>query len=77
MDGGEKIVIRIRGVRGSYPVPGQRTLRFGGNTTCHEVQAGGRVFIFDAGTGIISLGDEIMRARRQGSASLDLNLFLT
>ncbi len=77
MDGGEKIVIRIRGVRGSYPVPGQKTLLFGGNTTCHEVRAGGRIFVFDAGTGIISLGDEIIRQRRQGGVMPDINLFLT
>lgn len=77
MDGGEKILIRIRGVRGSYPVPGQRTLTFGGNTTCHEVRAGGRLFIFDAGTGIIPLGDEIMREKTRSDGMININLFLT
>jgi len=48
--------IRFWGVRGSHPVPGETTTRYGGNTPCVEVQAGGHTIIFDAGTGIISLG---------------------
>jgi phosphoribosyl 1,2-cyclic phosphodiesterase len=43
------------GVRGSHPVPGERSVRYGGNTACIEVRSGGR-FIIDAGTGIIDLG---------------------
>lgn len=43
------------GVRGSRPVPGSQTIRFGGNTSCVQMQLGDRMFIFDAGTGICSL----------------------
>ena len=50
-------VVRFRGVRGSYPVPGSDTLKYGGNTSCVEVWAGGRLIILDAGTGIIGLGN--------------------
>lgn len=56
-----KIKVVFRGVRGSYPVPGPTTLLYGGNTSCHEVHAGGRTLIFDAGTGIISLGRDLMK----------------
>jgi phosphoribosyl 1,2-cyclic phosphodiesterase len=48
--------IRFWGVRGSHPVPGETTTRYGGNTPCVEVQAGEHTIIFDAGTGIIGLG---------------------
>lgn len=53
--------IRFWGVRGSYPVPGSDTVRFGGNTACVEVRAGGHLIILDAGTGIIRLGKELAR----------------
>jgi len=56
------IVLRFRGVRGSHPVPGPHTVRYGGNTSCVEVQAGGHRILLDAGTGIISLGDELFQA---------------
>jgi phosphoribosyl 1,2-cyclic phosphodiesterase len=48
--------IRFWGVRGSHPVPGETTTRYGGNTPCVEVCAGEHTIIFDAGTGIIGLG---------------------
>lgn len=53
--------VKFRGVRGSYPVPGMTTNRYGGNTPCVEVQVGGHLIIFDAGTGIIGLGQEVVR----------------
>src|SRR5262249_23317556 len=48
---------RIWGCRGSLPTPGRETLRYGGNTSCVEVELddGTRV-ILDAGTGIRALG---------------------
>ena len=58
-EGGIRIV--FRGVRGSYPMPGTDTVRFGGNTSCQEIRAGGRLVIFDAGTGIIGLGRDMER----------------
>lgn len=57
-DDGIRVI--FRGVRGSYPMPGPDTLLFGGNTTCQEVRAGGRIVVFDAGTGIIKLGRDLM-----------------
>jgi ribonuclease BN (tRNA processing enzyme) len=44
------------GVRGSYAVPAQRTLKYGGNTSCLMVEAGDDIAIFDAGTGIVEAG---------------------
>jgi phosphoribosyl 1,2-cyclic phosphodiesterase len=41
-------------------MPGPKTTRFGGNTSCVEVWAGGHLIIIDAGTGIISLGRDLV-----------------
>jgi phosphoribosyl 1,2-cyclic phosphodiesterase len=54
--------VRFWGVRGSYPVPGPDTNRYGGNTSCVEVRpADGTSIIIDAGTGIRKLGKEMMQ----------------
>lgn len=52
--------VKFWGVRGSLPVPGRKTERYGGNTSCVEVrsEAGTRVVV-DAGTGIRKLGKEL------------------
>lgn len=53
--------VRFWGVRGSYPVPGPHTVRYGGNTSCIEVRvAGGPRIILDAGTGLRRLGRELL-----------------
>ncbi|NOK58144.1 MAG: MBL fold metallo-hydrolase [Chloroflexi bacterium AL-N10] len=67
----DKFIIRFWGVRGSYPVPGQRTVRYGGNTSCIELQLGTQTIILDAGTGIINLGaDLVRRTRAAGEKSI-------
>ncbi|OGU31830.1 MAG: hypothetical protein A2X67_04480 [Ignavibacteria bacterium GWA2_55_11] len=46
------------GVRGSIPTPGKQTVRYGGNTPSLELRLDDdKLIIFDAGTGIRSLGD--------------------
>jgi phosphoribosyl 1,2-cyclic phosphodiesterase len=47
----------VWGCRGSLATPGRDTVRYGGNTSCVEVQAAdGTEIILDAGTGIRPLG---------------------
>ena len=53
--------IKFRGVRGSYPVIGKDFLEYGGNTSCVEVHAGKHIIILDAGTGLINVGDELVK----------------
>ena len=48
--------ITFWGTRGSIASPGPDTVRYGGNTSCVEVRAGGHVLVFDAGTGLRPLG---------------------
>lgn len=58
---GPNLQVTFWGVRGSLPVPGPDTIRFGGNTPCVQVQIGERLIIFDAGTGIFRLGQQIIQ----------------
>lgn len=57
----DEFKIKFRGVRGSYPVADKEFLKYGGNTSCVEVRVGGHLIILDAGTGLISLGNELMQ----------------
>lgn len=52
--------VKFRGVRGSFPVCDKDFLNFGGNTSCVEVKVGGHLIFLDAGTGIVSAGDDMM-----------------
>lgn len=60
------------GTRGSIPTPGPDTVRYGGNTSCLDVQAGGRRYVFDAGTGIRALSRHLA-----AEGSIEAELFLT
>ena len=54
--------IRFWGVRGSIPSPGPRTVRYGGNTTCIEVEIDeGQTIILDAGSGIHPLAQSLLK----------------
>lgn len=69
-----QLSLKFWGVRGSYPVPGNATLRFGGNTPSLEITARNEMHTFtlilDAGTGIIGLGRELAQRAKavRGSA---------
>ena len=48
------------GVRGSVACPGSETVRYGGNTACIEMNVGGERLIFDGGTGLRNLGQQML-----------------
>lgn len=59
--------ITFWGVRGSYPVPGPNTVRYGGQTACVEVRsASNERLIVDAGTGLRQLGHKLARVQLAG-----------
>lgn len=63
------------GVRGSVPTPNKRFMKFGGNTSCVQIEtAKGEQLIFDMGTGIVNLGNHLAKNRTDG---LSLNIFLS
>ncbi|TFG50361.1 MAG: MBL fold metallo-hydrolase [Gemmatimonadales bacterium] len=68
------ILVTFWGTRGTIPVPGLGTARYGGNTPCVSItdEAGHRV-ILDAGTGIRRLGNDLSAQTQRGR----LDLFLS
>lgn len=67
--------IKLWGVRGSIPVPGPSTVRYGGNTSCVEVRADGEIIVLDAGTGIRGLGLDL--EKEFGEQPIKVSLLLT
>ena len=52
--------VKFFGTRGSIATPGERTLRYGGNTSCVAVRSRtGTLVVIDAGTGAAVLGREL------------------
>jgi len=51
----------IHGARGTMAVSGRTFHRYGGETTCFSLATRQGILIVDAGTGIIALGDQLMR----------------
>src|SRR5215471_19145094 len=64
------MTIRFWGVRGSIVAPGPKTARYGGNTSCVEMRCGNRLLVFDGGSGLRPLGQELVRSGRK--VNLDL-----
>ena len=61
----DTLVMTFWGVRGTLPVSRTDSARYGGNTSCVSLAfPDGRLFIFDAGTGIKALSDALMAAKR-------------
>lgn len=67
--------LKIWGVRGSIPVPGPTTLRYGGNTSCVELRVEGQIIILDAGTGIRELG--LALEKEFGPKPIKITLLIT
>ncbi|MEL0647359.1 MBL fold metallo-hydrolase [Pseudoalteromonas agarivorans] len=54
--------VEFFGVRGSMPSPGKNTHIFGGNTSCVYIeQSNGQSLVLDSGTGIVELGERLLK----------------
>lgn len=70
-----KLELTFWGVRGTLPVPGARTLRYGGNTSCVTIEfPKGQFFIFDAGSGIKELSNAWLAQKR---GKLEAKIFIS
>lgn len=67
--------LKFWGVRGSIPVPGSSTVRYGGNTSCVEVRVDGDIIVLDAGSGIRMLGMAL--EEEFGTRPIKLSLLIT
>ena len=76
MDTDFRLRMTFRGVRGSIPTPLKENLNYGGNTLCVELRLPtGEIFIFDGGTGIRKLGDDLLEEHE--GQELAVRIFLT
>ncbi len=69
----DKLRYTFYGVRGSYPVSDLKFSKYGGNTTSILFESGNDIFIIDAGTGIINIGNYLKKKR----GITTVNVFLT
>ncbi|MBF0282899.1 MAG: response regulator [Magnetococcales bacterium] len=61
----DAIDVQFWGVRGTLPMSGPQTLKYGGFTNCITAQfPKGDFFIFDGGTGIKPLADDLLRRKK-------------
>ena len=71
----DEIEMTFWGVRGTLPVPGKVAFRYGGNTSCVTLEfTKGQFFIFDAGTGIKALSNDLLR---RGRTRLEFKIFIS
>ena len=69
--------VRFWGVRGSIPVPGPKTIKYGGNTSCIEIRGDkNELLILDAGTGLRELGNFLI-ANDLKKGPLNINILLS
>jgi len=55
-----QFMAKLYGVRGSYPIAPETGTDIGGNTTCLMVRTQKQIVIFDAGSGLIKLGEQLI-----------------
>lgn len=58
------MLVRCWGSRGSVSVSGEEYLKYGGDTTCIEIESdAGELIVIDAGTGIRLLGNRLLKEK--------------
>ncbi len=63
---GDHMNLSFWGCRGTLPVLGEGSLRYGGNTSCVSIEfPRDELFIFDAGSGIKSLSNHLLKQSRK------------
>jgi len=68
--------VRFWGVRGSTPTPQKENMEYGGNTSCIEIRTDtNQILVFDGGTGIRLLGNELQQ--EFGDRSIRAHIFFS
>src|SRR5215510_11742291 len=73
----DRFIVKFRGVRGSYPKPDHNFLKYGGNTSCVEINVNNHLIILDAGTGIIQLGKDLIQQQIMDSEPINATILLS
>ena len=69
---GSDFFVRFWGVRGSVACSAPDTVKYGGNTSTLEIWCGDHLLVFDAGTGLRYLGNELVTKK-----NIKASLYLT
>lgn len=67
-----QFTVHFWGVRGSIACPGESTVKYGGNTSCIEMRVNSHCLIFDGGTGLRVLGQDLL-----SRMPIEANMFFT
>jgi len=68
--------VRFWGVRGCTPTPQKENMGYGGNTSCIEIRTDtNQILIFDGGTGIRNLGNELQQ--EYGDKPISAHIFFS
>ncbi len=71
----DRMELTYWGVRGTLPMPGEDTLKYGGHTSCVTIEfSKGEFFIFDAGSGIKALSNHLLSQKK---ARIDAKIFIS
>lgn len=71
----DRLCCQVWGTRGTLSVPGKKSVIYGGNTNCLTLNIAHKyLFIFDAGSGLKSLSDEIIKNYKH---PLSAHIFIT
>jgi hypothetical protein len=71
------IRIKFHGVRAIHPAPGLENKISGGNTSCIELIDDETILYVNAGYGLATNGDELLRSARKQNNNLDINLLFS
>lgn len=76
-----RFLAKLYGVRGSYPIATANGTKYGGNTTCMLVRTKAHIVIFDAGSGIVQAGKdlvpEILEHQKKSSEPFHITMIFT
>ncbi|MBF0453412.1 MAG: response regulator [Magnetococcales bacterium] len=71
----DRMELTYWGVRGTLPMPGEKTLKYGGHTSCITIAfPKGDFFIFDAGSGIKALSSSLLSQKK---GTIDAKIFIS
>ncbi|HPH95925.1 MAG TPA: MBL fold metallo-hydrolase [Anaerolineaceae bacterium] len=72
-----EFTVQFWGVRGSYPIARRDSMGYGGNTSCVAVTVKNHLIILDAGTGIIPLGQTMVKKSFQTGQAMRYTLLFS
>jgi len=78
MSEANKFYLKFWGTRGSLPVNSPAHRKYGGNSSCVEIRRNKQCVIFDAGSGLHLLGEQLIETKSKNKQAVcDINIFIS